>query len=128
MRTVLITGSTSGIGLGMARAFAALHYNIVFNGLEADGAAIAQSVAEAHGIAHHFSPADISNPAAIRDLVQEALERFGSIDILVNNAGIQHVSPIDSFPEAQWDRILAINLSAAFHLSKAVWLGMKEKG
>jgi 3-hydroxybutyrate dehydrogenase len=128
MKTVLITGSTSGIGLGMAKAFAALKYNIVFNGLEPNGADIAKQVAEEAGVAYLFSPADMSIPSAIRGLITEALEKFGAVDILVNNAGIQHVSPIDSFPEEKWDQILAINLSAAFHLTKALWPGMREKG
>lgn len=128
MKTVLITGSTSGIGLGMAKAFAAQGCNIIFNGLEADGAGIAETIAKETGIKHLFSPANMSDPAAIRELAKQALDTFGRVDILVNNAGIQHVSPIESFPEEKWDAILAINLSSAFHLSKALWPGMKESG
>ena len=127
-KTVLITGSTSGIGLGIAKAFAAQGHNIVFNGLEADGEAIANETADEWGIQHLFSPADMSQPESIRVFASAALARFGAIDILVNNAGIQHVSPIDTFPDDKWNAILAINLSAAFHLTKALWPAMKQKG
>ncbi len=128
MKTVLITGSTSGIGLGIAKIFAAQGYNIIFNGLEPNGAEIAAGLAAEAGIRHLFSPSNMAAPEAIRSLAQDALKTFGSVDILVNNAGIQHVAPIESFPEAKWDAIIAINLSAAFHLTKALWPGMKEKG
>ena len=114
-KTILITGSTSGIGLGIARAFAAAGYNIAFNGLEANGAEIAQQVADEFNVAHTFSPANLMQPAAIRDMVANAVKTFGTIDVLVNNAGIQHVAPIDQFPEEKWDAIIAINLTAAFH-------------
>ncbi len=125
-KTALITGSTSGIGLGIATAFAKMGYNIVFNGLESDGAEIARKVADEHKIEHLFFPANIMQPEAIREMVQGGIDRFGSIDILVNNAGIQFVSPVEDFPEAKWDAIIAINLTAAFHTTKAVWAGMKE--
>lgn len=125
-KTVLITGSTSGIGLAMARAFAAEGHNIVFNGLEPDGAEIAAGVAAEAGVRHLFSPANMLQPEAIRMLATEALAAFGSVDILVNNAGIQFVSPIDTFPEEKWDAIIGINLSAAFHMTKALWPKMKE--
>jgi 3-hydroxybutyrate dehydrogenase len=126
-RTILITGSTSGIGLGIAKAFAARGHTIVFNGLEKDGADIAASVAQETGIRHLFSPANMLDPAAIRTLATEATERFGGVDILINNAGIQHVSPIEDFSEEKWDAILAINLSAPFHLTKTLWPGMKQR-
>ncbi|MEO6831746.1 MAG: 3-hydroxybutyrate dehydrogenase [Chitinophagaceae bacterium] len=125
--TALITGSTSGIGLGIAKAFAAQGYNIVFNGLEPDGANIAKQVAEAAGINYIFSAANMLQPAAIRALAGEALEKFDTIEVLVNNAGIQFVSPIEDFPEEKWDAIIGINLSAAFHLTKAIWPSMKAK-
>ncbi len=128
VKTILITGSTSGIGLGIAKAFAAQGHNIIFNGLEPDGAEIAAGIADEAGIQHLFSPANMSQPEAIRAFAREALEKFGGVDILVNNAGIQHVSPIESFPDEKWDAIIAINLSAAFHLTKALWPGMKAKG
>jgi len=126
MKTALITGSTSGIGLGMAKAFAAKGYNIVFNGLEENGAEIAQQVADEHKIEHIFSPANMLEPQQIRDMVSEAETKFGSIDVLVNNAGIQFVAPIDEFPEEKWNAIIGINLTASFHTTKAVWKKMKE--
>jgi 3-hydroxybutyrate dehydrogenase len=127
-RTVLITGSTSGIGLGIARQFARQGYRIVFNGLEGNGADIAKSVAEEANVEHLFFPANMLEPAALRAMVKETQDRLGVIDVLINNAGIQHVSPIETFPEEKWDQILAINLTSAFHLTKAVWPAMKAQG
>lgn len=126
-KTALITGSTSGIGLATAKAFAAKGYNIVFNGLEADGAEIAAAVAKEYNVDYLFSPANMLHPEEIRGLAKEALDRFGSVEVLVNNAGIQFVSPIEDFPEDKWDAIIAINLTAAFHLTKAILPKMKEQ-
>ena len=126
-RTILITGSTSGIGLGIARAFAAAGYNIAFNGLEPDGADIAQQVADEFRIGHTFSPANMLRPQEIRNLVADAIQTFGAIDVLVNNAGVQFVAPIDEFPDEKWEDIISINLTAAFHATKAVWGSMKER-
>ncbi len=126
-QTALITGSTSGIGLGIAKAFAAKGYNIIFNGLEANGSEIAQKTAAEFGIDFMFSGANMLQPAALREMVQQATEKFGTIDILINNAGIQHVSPIEDFPEEKWDAIIGINLTSAFHLTKAVWPAMKAQ-
>jgi 3-hydroxybutyrate dehydrogenase len=126
-RTILITGSTSGIGLSIAHAFAALGYNIAFNGLEPNGAEIAQEVADTHKIQHTFSPANMLQPEAIRQLAADTIKTFGRVDVLVNNAGIQFVAPLESFPEEKWNDIIAINLTAAFHLTKAVWPTMKEQ-
>lgn len=128
MKTVLITGSTSGIGLGIARAFAASkQYNIIFNGLETNGQEIADGVAKEFGIKGMFSNANMLKPEELRKMVSDGIEKFGAIDVLINNAGIQHVSPIDEFPDDKWNAIIAINLSSAFYLSKAVWPGMKER-
>ncbi len=127
-KTALITGSTSGIGLGIAKAFAAKGFNIVFNGLEKDGADIAAGVAKEHGVEHLFSPANLMQPDAVRGLVKEAIDAFGGVDVLVNNAGIQFVSPVEAFPDEKWDAIIGLNLSACFHATKAVWPGMKERG
>jgi 3-hydroxybutyrate dehydrogenase len=124
-RTVLITGSTAGIGKAIAEAFAQLGYQIVFNGLEPNGAEIAADLAAKYKIEYLFSAANMMDPSALRNLVTEAIEHFGRIDILVNNAGIQFVSSIEEFPEDKWDAIIAVNLSAAFHLTKAVWPQMK---
>jgi 3-hydroxybutyrate dehydrogenase len=126
-RTVLITGSTSGIGLGIAKAFAAQGYTIVFNGLEPNGAEIAAEVAAQYKIKHLFSAANMLQPLALREMVQAATNQLGVIDTLINNAGIQHVSPIEEFPEEKWDQIIGVNLSSAFHLTKAVWPGMKAQ-
>lgn len=126
-KTALITGSTSGIGLATAKAFAAKGYNIVFNGLEENGAEIAADVAKTYNIGYIFSPANMLKPEEIRAMVQEAFDKFGTIEVLVNNAGIQFVSPVEDFPEDKWDAIIAINLTAAFHATKAVWPKMKEQ-
>lgn len=128
MKTVLITGSTSGIGLGIAREFAATkRYNIIFNGLEANGAEIANGVASEFGINVLFSGANMLRPEELREMVNQGALKFGGIDVLINNAGIQHVSPIDEFPDEKWNAIIGINLSSAFYLSKAVWPGMKDR-
>ena len=126
-KTVLITGSTSGIGKGIAVAFAQQQYNVVFNGLEANGEDIAQEIAAQNKIGYLFSSANMLNVEALQQMVQAAAEKFGAIDVLVNNAGIQHVSPIEDFPHEKWDAIIAINLTAAFHLTKAVWPSMRRQ-
>ena len=128
MKTVLITGSTSGIGLGIAREFAASgHYHIIFNGLETNGQQIADDVAKEFGIKSMYSNANMLKPEELRKLVDDGIKQFGAIDVLINNAGIQHVAPIDEFPDEKWNAIIAINLTSAFYLSKAVWPGMKER-
>lgn len=128
MKTVLITGSTSGIGLGIAIEFAKTkQYSIIFNGLEPNGAEIADEVAKKYGIAVMFSNANMLNPEELKKMVADGIAKFGQIDVLINNAGIQHVSPIEDFPDDKWNAIIGINLSSAFHLSKAVWPGMKAR-
>ena len=120
-KTAIVTGSTSGIGLGIATALAAEGCNVMLNGF-GDPAAIERlraGIAERYSVRATYSPADMAKPAEIRELVGETARQFGSADILVNNAGVQHVAPIIDFPEERWDAVIAINLSAAFHASKA---------
>ncbi|GAB3256366.1 3-hydroxybutyrate dehydrogenase [Larkinella harenae] len=126
-KTVLITGSTSGIGLAIAKAFAQQGHNLIFNGLELDGGQTAAALAADYQIDYLFDPANMLHPEALRTLVLRAEQRFGQIDILINNAGIQHVAPIEDFPEDKWDAIIGINLTSAFHLTKAVWPAMKKQ-
>ena len=121
MKTALITGSTSGIGLGIAKEFAKTkQYNIVFNGLQSNGQEIAENIGKEYGIDIMFSSANMLKPEELRNMVNEAVKKFGGIDILINNAGIQYVSPVEDFPEDKWDAIIGINLTSAFHLTKAV--------
>lgn len=128
MKTALITGSTSGIGLGIAREFAKTkQYNIVFNGLEPNGPEIAEAIGKEFGIGVMFSNANMLKPEELRKMVEDATAKFGKMDVLINNAGIQYVSPIEDFPEDKWNAIIGINLTSAFHLTKAVWKGMKER-
>ncbi|HEY7608708.1 MAG TPA: 3-hydroxybutyrate dehydrogenase [Alphaproteobacteria bacterium] len=129
-KSAVVTGSTSGIGLGVARALAAAGANVMLNGLGAavDVEKTRAALAGEFKVKVGYDGADMTDPAAIRALVAKAEREFGATDILVNNAGIQHVAPIESFPEAKWDAILAINLSAAFHAIKAALPGMKARG
>jgi 3-hydroxybutyrate dehydrogenase len=116
----LITGSTSGIGLGIARALAAAGSDIVLNGFgKAEEVAQAQAqIAANFSVRVSYSPADMSKPADIREMIEKVLQSAGRLDILVNNAGIQHVAPLQDFPPEKWDAILAINLSSAFHTTR----------
>ena len=116
----LVTGSTSGIGLGIARALAAAGSEIVLNGFgKPDEIADVQAkIASDFKVRVSFSPADMSKPAAIREMIEQTLQMFGRLDILVNNAGIQHVASLQHFPPEKWDAILAINLSSAFHTTR----------
>lgn len=119
-KTALITGSTSGIGLGIARRLAADGANIVLNGLGVPGEieAIRQSFIDDFGVQAIFNGANLTQVVEIEALVSHASDVFGGVDILVNNAGIQHVAPVDQFPVEKWDQIIAINLSAAFHTTR----------
>jgi len=120
-KAAIVTGSTSGIGLGIATALAAEGCNVMLNGF-GDPAAIERlraGLAERHGVRATYFAADMANPAEIRALVAETARQFGGVDILVNNAGIQHVAKIVEFPEERWDAVIAINLSAAFRTTKA---------
>jgi 3-hydroxybutyrate dehydrogenase len=122
-KTALVTGSTSGIGLGIAKALAAQGANIVLNGfgdIEGPKAEIA-----ALGVQVDYHGADMSKPAEIEAMMQQAAARFGRVDILVNNAGIQHVAKIENFPVERWDAIIAINMSSAFHATRLALPAMK---
>jgi len=127
-KTAVVTGSTSGIGLGIAHALAREGANIVLNGLgsETDNAKAIRQVG-AHGTRVAFDPANMLRHNQIADMISKAERDFGSVDILVNNAGIQHVAPVEEFPIEQWDAIIAINLSSAFHTVRAAVPGMKKR-
>ncbi len=129
-RCAVVTGSTSGIGLAIARALAGQGVDLVLNGFgeSAAIAALRAEISAAHGVRCLYSPADMSKPAEIAAIIADAETELGSIDVLVNNAGIQRVSPIETFPIESWDAILAINLSSAFHTIRAAVPGMKRRG
>ncbi len=128
-RTALVTGSTSGIGLGIAKAYAAHGANVVLNGFGDAGEieALRAGIAKAHGVTVRYDGADLSKADAIERMMGNAIEIFGGVDILVNNAGIQHVAPIDEFPVAKWEAILALNLTASFHTIRLALPAMKAK-
>ena len=124
-KTALVTGSTSGIGLGIALKLAESGANLMLNGFGDSAAALAAVRAHGGKVAHH--PADMSKPGEIEALIRATEAEFGGIDILVNNAGIQHVAPVEEFPAERWDAIIAINLSSAFHTTRLALPGMRER-
>ena len=128
-KTAIITGSTSGIGLGIAKSFASKGINVMLNGL-GDPVAIEKTRKElaSTGAKVSYHPADMTQPEQIAELVAATVSEFGALDILVNNAGIQHVSPVENFPHEKWDSIMAINLSSAFHMVKTAVPHMKHAG
>ena len=129
-RVALITGSTSGIGLGILEQMAAAGAAVVMNGLGDAGQIETELVRirDAHDVAAVYVPANLLEPRACADMIATAVERSGKIDILVNNAGIQHVAPVETFPTEKWDGILALNLSSAFHAIRASFGAMKARG
>src|SRR5438552_14868761 len=129
-KSAIVTGSTSGIGLGIASALAAEGCNVMLNGFgdKTEIERIRGDLASRRRVETAYSAADMSKPAEIRQMVADATQAFGGVDILVNNAGIQFVAPVEAFPDDRWDAIIAINLSAAFHAIKAAVPGMKARG
>jgi len=129
-KVALVTGSTSGIGLGIARALAASGADIVLNGLgvasEIDRTR--EQIAAEFGIKANYSPADMTRPESIAEMIAATVAQSGRLDIVVNNAGIQHVAPLDQFPVDKWDQILAINLSSAFHTTRLALPAMRQNG
>ena len=129
-KNALVTGSTSGIGLAIARALAGAGYNIVLNGFgsEDEIEALRSGIESDHGVTAIYHGADMTKPAEIEDMMATAARDLGPVDVLVNNAGIQHVAPVEEFPLEKWDAIIAINLSSAFHTTRAAMAGMKQRG
>ncbi len=129
-KVAIITGSTGGIGKGIAEALAKIGANIMLNGLtqSGEGAAIAEEMAKRTGAKVAFHPANMTKPDEIADLIATTKQQFGAVDILVNNAGIQHVAPIEEFPPEKWDAIIAINLTSAFHTTRHAVPLMRASG
>jgi len=129
-KSVIVTGSASGIGLGMAEGFAKAGMNVMLNGFgDAAGIEATRSgLASKYGVEVAYNGADMTKPEQIAALHEDAVSRFGAVDIVVNTAGIQHVAPIEDFPIEKWNAIIAINLSSAFHLIRAAVPGMKQRG
>lgn len=129
-KTAIVTGSTSGIGQGMALALAHARCNVMLNGL-GDAAEIEKGRAQMEadtGAKILFNGADMTKPEQIEAMINEAKTKFGSVDIIVNNAGVQHIAPVDEFPPEKWDQIIAINLTSAFHMTRLAIPHMKAAG
>ena len=128
-KTALVTGSTSGIGLGIATRLAAEGAHIVLNGFgdAAQIEALRKDLAAKNGVQVVYDGADMTKPDAIAAMMKKAIDQFGAIDILVNNAGVQHVAPVDEFPVDKWDLIIALNLSSAFHTTRLALPAMKKR-
>src|SRR5258706_11550160 len=128
-KTALVTGSTSGIGLGIAETFAKAGANIVLNGFGRadDIEALRARIAGDNGVTVRYDGADMTRPDTIGAMVKKAVAEFGAVDVLVNNAGIQHVAPIDEFPPDKWHAIIAINLVASFHTIRHALPAMKKR-
>lgn len=125
-RTVLITGGSSGIGLGLANEFARAGHNLLINGLEKDGDAIAAGIAKEHGVKCIFHGANALNVEEIDAMFKLAEEKLGHVEVLVNCAGVQYVAPIEEFPESRWDLIIGVNLSGPWHATKRAWPNMQK--
>ncbi len=128
-RVVLVTGSTSGIGLGIAKEFASQGYDIGLNGFgeRKEIQSIEREIKENFGVQVFYSDADMSKPSEVERFVGNANDVLGAIDVLINNAGVQHVSPVEHFPTDKWDLILAVNLSSAFHMSRLLIPSMRTQ-
>lgn len=129
-KSAVVTGSSSGIGLGIAEAFAGAGMNVMMNGIEPPDEVrpIVERLSNEHGIKVGYEPADMTKPDGVRQLIDRARSEFGQVDVLVNNAGIQHVAPVEEFPDEKWQAIISLNLSAAFYAAKAVAAEMKSRG
>jgi 3-hydroxybutyrate dehydrogenase len=128
-KAALVTGSTSGIGGAIAQRLAAAGCNVVITGFgeETEIDRLTKSLSQEHGVRALYIAADARKPAEVRAMMASAASKIGTLDVLVNNVGMQHVAPVDEFPDEKWDELLAVNLSAAFHTTKSVLPGMKEK-
>jgi 3-hydroxybutyrate dehydrogenase len=129
-KAAIVTGSTSGIGLGIARALAQQGANVLLNGFgdQTEIDALLVQVSTEYNVDVAYSAADMSRPEQVNEMIARCVERFDGVDILVNNAGIQHTAPVEEFPDEKWEQILAINLSSAFYAIKAALPHMRRRG